>query len=1056
MRRLLPALLALPAALLAPALPGAPTAAAQGTPSWQQRVAYEMDIVMDAPAHRYTGRQRLTYTNNSPDTLRQVFYHLYFNAFQPTSMMAERNRHLPDPDGRVVPRIWNYAPDEIGYHRVSSLTMDGTAAPFRVDDTVMRVELPRPIAPGATAVFEMAWDAQVPLQTRRSGWKSREGIDFSMTQWYPKMAQYDSRGWHADPYIGREFYAPFGTFDVRISLPAEYTLGATGVLQNAAEIGKGYAPSTQPLVTWRKEQETRPASQTLTWRWRAENVHDFAWAADRDYTHDRIAGPGGRTYHLLYQPSVAQGWEGIRGFVPAVIGALEQRFGPYRYPQFTVAQGGDGGMEYPMLNLVTGGRTAQSLYGVVMHEAAHEWFYGMLASNEAKYAWMDEGFTEFATNEVAAALFNIPAGQNGAVRGLSELRLRGLAEPFSWHSDWYRTNRAYSLASYGGGNHIADVLGYVIGDSLRDRGFRAYVDRFTFRHPQPADVEATFERVSGLHLDWLFEQLGHTTKSLDYAISDLDRRGGQTVLTFERKGEMIMPLDVKLTMADGTTRWLTVPTSEMRGAKAVGAGWTVAQAWPWTSPRHTVTVTGDVRSATIDPDQRTLDINRLNDTAGGGWWPVATNSRFWRAPVTNDPSAYGVGVRPLVQYARDYSVGVGIWARGGYWMNRHDATAALTVWPLVVATDGEKPLPVENETLAAQRDGLESWTEGIDYTLRYATTPLRFAPRARAGVAFEKQQGVFENRLWGAWTFGTWAALGRDRGTLTAEVGHLRQPYRRVFDLYDEALWPEKAHRVWAGLRYAAGRSDRRGERRIEVGGQVGANLRSLTSGGVLNSAAVLSDPTLAWAKATVSRPAGPLTLRARTMAMLGVQNLALDQRFNLGTGSQQSVWRNETARAALAAAGERYTASGDVPYVHALSAHGPTGYLAEEGGFPGLFGVARSVVTGNVEVETRPLHTRLPLRALAYSGIAVLPVAANGSLFATPDFTDGDSYLADAGLGLRLALADLPWLQRLTSTSDALSGARLSARVPLYVRMPNGTRDEVRFRTLFGVELPF
>ncbi len=416
-------------------------------------------------------------------------------------------------------------------------------------------------------------------------------------------------------------------------------------------------------------------------------------------------------------------------------------------------------------------------------------------------------------------------------------------------------------------------------------------------------------------------------------------------------------------------------------------------------------------------------------------------------------------MRPLGQYARDYGAGVGIWARGGYWMNRHDATATVTLWPLVIATNGERPRPLSTNTLAARRGGMQSFAEGIDYTLRYATTPVGIGPSNRVGVSFEKQQGVFENRVFAAHTFGRFAAIGRDRGTLTAEVGHLRQPYRRAFDLYDETLWPEKAHRVWAGLRYDAGRSDARGERRIQIGGQVGGSLRSITGGGGgggLLGASLLTDPTMAWAKATVSRPLGPLTVRARTMAMLGVQNLALDQRFNLGTGSQHGVWRSETARAALGAAGERYTPAGDVPYVHALSAHGPTGYLAEDGGFPGVGGAARSVVTGNVEVETRPFHARLPLRAMAYSGVAVLPFASGGSVFATPVFTDGDSYLADAGIGLRLALSDLPWLRRLTTTSDALGGARLAARVPLWVRIPNGSDDEFKFRTLFGVELPF
>ena len=200
----------------------APAVLAQQAAPWQQTVAYDMDVRLDTDRHHLAGRQRLVYTNNSPDTLRQVFYHLYFNAFQPTSMMAERNRHLPDPDRRIVPRIFELGPDEIGYQRIASLTQDGVPVPFRVDDTVMQVDLARPIPPGTSSTFEIVFEAQVPLQTRRSGRDNREGIDYSMTQWYPKMAAYDALGWHADPYVGREFYAPFGTFDVRITLPSAY------------------------------------------------------------------------------------------------------------------------------------------------------------------------------------------------------------------------------------------------------------------------------------------------------------------------------------------------------------------------------------------------------------------------------------------------------------------------------------------------------------------------------------------------------------------------------------------------------------------------------------------------------------------------------------------------------------------------------------------------------------------------------------------------------------------------------------------------------------------
>ncbi len=356
---------------------------------------------MDTPRHGFTGRQRLTYQNNSPDTLRTVYYHLYFNAFQDGSLMQERNRHLPDPDARVVPRIFNYTPDQIGYHHIDALTQDGQPVRSTVDGTILRVDLVRPIPPGGQSVFEMTFTSQVPLQTRRSGWNSRDGIDYSMSQWYPKMAHYDSRGWHPDPYVGREFYGEYGAFDVRITIPAEYMLGATGLLQNAEEIGKGYQRDTTRAVA-------HAPGTNLTWHFKADNVHDFAWVADRDYVHDRMAGPNGRQYHLLYQPNAAPGWQQLRAFVPALFAFYERRFGPYVWPQFTVAQAGDGGMEYPMMNFITGGARPGSLYGVTAHEGAHEWFYGMLGSNESDFAWMDEGFTDWATDLALQGLFNVP------------------------------------------------------------------------------------------------------------------------------------------------------------------------------------------------------------------------------------------------------------------------------------------------------------------------------------------------------------------------------------------------------------------------------------------------------------------------------------------------------------------------------------------------------------------------------------------------------------------------------------------------------------------------
>jgi len=199
------------------------------TDRWQQRVSYTMEVEMDEKKHQFEGSQKLVYTNNSPDTLNKVFYHLYFNAFQPNSMMDVRSRNLPDPDRRVRDRIFHLKEDEIGYQKVNSLKQDGKSISYDVEGTVLEVTLATPILPNSTVTFDMEFEAQVPKQIRRSGWKNSEGIEYSMAQWYPKLAEYDYKGWHAHPYIAREFYAPWGDFDVKITMDSKYVIAGTGV-----------------------------------------------------------------------------------------------------------------------------------------------------------------------------------------------------------------------------------------------------------------------------------------------------------------------------------------------------------------------------------------------------------------------------------------------------------------------------------------------------------------------------------------------------------------------------------------------------------------------------------------------------------------------------------------------------------------------------------------------------------------------------------------------------------------------------------------------------------
>ena len=417
--------------------------AQNNTSYWQQKVHYKMDIDMDVDNHQYKGKQELTYTNNSPDTLYRVFYHLYFNAFQPGSEMDVRSRSVEDPDRRITDRISKLRPEEMGYLQPTSLTQDGVMLTYEVVGTVLEVSLNKPILPGQSTLFKMDWDAQVPIQIRRSGRNNSEGIALSMAQWYPKMAEYDFEGWHADPYIGREFHGVWGDFDVKLTLDKTYTVGGTGYLQNGNEIGHGYET---PGVKVKKVK-----GKNLTWHFKAPMVHDFMWAADPDYVHDTLAMEDGPTLHFYYKnkPEIAENWKNLQAKTAMAMNFFSQNIGPYPYEQYSVVQGGDGGMEYAMSTLITGERNINSLIGVTVHELAHSWFQHVLATNESKHAWMDEGFTSFISSLCMSAITD-QQSENPFARsynGYYNLVESGKVQPQTTHSDRTEFNSAYGASS---------------------------------------------------------------------------------------------------------------------------------------------------------------------------------------------------------------------------------------------------------------------------------------------------------------------------------------------------------------------------------------------------------------------------------------------------------------------------------------------------------------------------------------------------------------------------------------------------------------------------------
>ncbi|MBC7493669.1 MAG: M1 family peptidase, partial [Flavobacterium sp.] len=279
---------------------------AQKTTYWQQKVDYKMNVTMDVKTYQYKGSQELLYTNNSNDTLTRVFYHLYNNAFQPGSEMDARLQTIKDPDARMVvktkegdktiytSRISTLKPNEFGFLHVTNFKQDGVAASVKEVETILEVTLAKPLLPGKKTKLTLDFNGQVPLQIRRSGRNSKEGVELSMSQWYPKLAEFDFEGWHADPYIAREFHGVWGNFDVSITIDKDYLLGGSGYLQNPNNIGFGYETKGVKVV---HPTETK----SLTWRFIAPNVHDFTWAADKNYLHDKVSGPNGTTLHFIYK-----------------------------------------------------------------------------------------------------------------------------------------------------------------------------------------------------------------------------------------------------------------------------------------------------------------------------------------------------------------------------------------------------------------------------------------------------------------------------------------------------------------------------------------------------------------------------------------------------------------------------------------------------------------------------------------------------------------------------------------------------------------------------------
>jgi len=590
--------------------------AQNNTTYWQQHVDYTMDIDFDVKNYQYKGTQQLVYTNNSSDTLHNVFYHLYYNAFQPNSEMDARLQAIVDPDGRMVnnigtnqnpkyeSRIAKLKSNEIGYLKVLSLKQNGEELKYTTEGTVLEVKLNTPLQPGKKVTFDMIFEGQLPVHIRRAGRNNEDNVALSMAQWYPKMAEYDFEGWHAHPYIAREFFGVWGDFDVTLHIDRNYTVGGTGVLQNPQEIGHGYEDASQKLKL-SKEQK-------LNWHFVAENVNDFTWAADPNYTHDKLITASGTELHFLYKNTeeYSKAWKEIQPLTEKALNYYNENIGKYPWKQYSVIQGGDGGMEYAMCTFIAGGKSLNEIAGTVFHELAHTWFHTILATNENKNSWMDEGFTEYISSLASNKILKGGDGKpsSSSYSGYFYLVNNGFDEPLTTHADRFNTNIAFSVGSYTKGSMFLTQLNYIIGEENVKEMLKKYFTDFKFKHPTPNDAKRVAEKVSGLQLDWFLNEWIETTHTIDYAIAKVGERN----ITLARVGQMPMPIDLTVTYIDGTKEDFNIPLRMMRGNKPTTA--TILKDWTWAHPTYSFLVSKEIRSIVIDPLEMMADIDKTNNT----------------------------------------------------------------------------------------------------------------------------------------------------------------------------------------------------------------------------------------------------------------------------------------------------------------------------------------------------------------------------------------------------------------------------------------------------------
>jgi Peptidase family M1 domain len=592
-----------------------------GPDYWQQRADYTISATLDTSTTEVSGSVQIRYTNNSPDTLRFVWLQADQNLYRTGS----KGSALFPADSR-----WGVRGFEGGYV-FQDVRVNGTAVQPRINDTMMRLDLPSPLPPrGGKTTISINYSFKVP--EHGSDRMGRDSTLYEIAQWFPRMAVYDDvRGWNTDPYLGQgEFYLEFGDYEYSVTAPAGYVIAGSGVLQNPDEVltaeqrrRLSEAARRSDVVQIITQSEAAGAKNqrragTRTWRFRAHNVHDVAWAGAPDFRWDATSWNGVVTQAYYQFPKAGKAWEHAAEMTQWTIRQYSQMFFPYPWPQATSVAGPVGGMEYPMFVMVHyGNDDPTSIFGTVNHEHGHEWFPMIVGSNERRYAWMDEGFNTYLNAFANDARYPGQNAYTGYLRNWVDAVTAGNQSPLMTAPDNIDPAALGAIGYRKPAAVLLTLRNQVIGRESFDNAFREYIRAWAFRHPTPGDFFRSIENSTGEDLSWFWRGFFYTTDVLDIGIDGVSAKtsDGQQLASIVLRRHTTIPFPVRLRVryADGTTQDFSFPVNVWARGDRFEA---------------VVPVRGNVTGVRLWPDQSVPDWNPANDVWGN---PPAADAA---APVT--------------------------------------------------------------------------------------------------------------------------------------------------------------------------------------------------------------------------------------------------------------------------------------------------------------------------------------------------------------------------------------------------------------------------------------